>query len=470
MTIRRALLSALLALAAASPARGQQPAAPAPTPPIAPAPAAPSAGQPAAPTPGAPARILTLDEALRTARAQQPQLRQARAQAAAAEARADEARAPLLPQLSGSAAYERTTANVGPHPGFGPVSVRSSESWRTFNYWTYGATASQLIYDFGQTTGRWQAAKASAASQRDTEVATAVQTGLAVRVGFFGARAARDLVGVARDNLANQELHLRQTEGFVAAGTRPELDLFLARTNVANARVQLINAENGYLTAKVQLNQAMGIRGPTDYEVSDDTLGPVQGEDLGQDVLLGEALQRRPDIAALDEQARAQELTIGAVRGAYGPTLGVSTGVSNAGLALDSTVWNWNATVSLTWNLFQGGLTRAQEREARATLESARAQADVLRLQASVDVEQARLAVRATRSALAAADEALVNARQQLRLAERRYQTGVGSAIELSDSQVALSTAAAQRVQADYNLSTARAQLLRALGRDDLTP
>jgi outer membrane protein len=123
--------------------------------------------------------------------------------------------------------------------------------------------------------------------------------------------------------------------------------------------------------------------------------------------------------------------------------------------------------VTLTWNIFQGGLTRAQEREASATLEAARAQADVLRLQVAVDVEQARLAVRAARSALAAADEAHLNAREQLRLAERRYQTGVGSAIELGDSQVALATAAAQRVQADYNLSTARAQLVRALGRED---
>ncbi|MGZ3425302.1 MAG: TolC family protein, partial [Polyangia bacterium] len=52
-----------------------------------------------------------------------------------------------------------------------------------------------------------------------------------------------------------------------------------------------------------------------------------------------------------------------------------------------------------------------------------------------------------------------------LRLAEGRYQAGVGSIIELGDAQVAATTAAAQKVQADYNVSTARAQLLNALGR-----
>ena len=66
---------------------------------------------------------------------------------------------------------------------------------------------------------------------------------------------------------------------------------------------------------------------------------------------------------------------------------------------------------------------------------------------------------------MTASQEALVNARERLRLAEERYQVGVGSAIELGDAQVALTQAAAQAVQADDQLSTARAQLLRAVGR-----
>ena len=61
---------------------------------------------------------------------------------------------------------------------------------------------------------------------------------------------------------------------------------------------------------------------------------------------------------------------------------------------------------------------------------------------------------------------AAVNAKERLRLAERRYQTGVGSLIDLGDAQVAQTTAAAQLVQAEFTLSTARAQLVRALGRE----
>jgi outer membrane protein len=73
--------------------------------------------------------------------------------------------------------------------------------------------------------------------------------------------------------------------------------------------------------------------------------------------------------------------------------------------------------------------------------------------------------VRAAKESLSATKDALVNARERLRLAEERYAVGVGSAIELGDAQLALTQAAGQAVQADDRLSTARAQLLRALGR-----
>jgi len=400
-------------------------------------------------------RVVTLDEAVRAARANQPQLQQARAGTEAAAARADEALAPLLPQLTGSAGFKRQTdRSLSPFPSGPP-----------FNTWSFGGTLSQLVWDFGQTSGRWQSARESAGAQRDSERSTAIQVLLGVRTAFFTARATKDLVGVASETLANQEAHLRQIQGFVEVGTRPEIDLAQARTDRANAQVQLINAENGYETAKAQLNQAMGVEAPTDYDVADDALAPVEGEDQPLETLLAEALRSRPDVSSLEGQARAQQATIGSVRGGYLPSLGVSAGVADTGPALDNTVLNWNATATLTWFLFQGGLTRAQEREAQASLTGLEAQVAAIRQQVRLDVDQARLAVRADKAALSAAGEALVNARERLRLAEGRYQIGVGSVIELGDAQVALTSAAAQRVQADYNLSSARAQLLRALGR-----
>ncbi len=444
----------LAALAVAAPAAAQGPA---PAPDLTPAPGV-----------GAP-RVLTLEEAIRTARQNQPQLRQARASTEASSARADQARSYLLPQVNASGAYTRETQNFTLRPGLLPSGVARTApaaSWATTDYWNFNASLSQLVWDFDQTLGRWRAARATADSQRETERATANQVVLNVRSAYFTARAGKDLVGVARETLANQEAHLRQIQGFVEVGTRPEIDLAQARTDRANAQVQLIQAENAYDTARAQLNQAMGVEGPTDYDIASETLAPVEGEELPLDPLVAEAIKARPDLASLDQQLRAQQETLGAVQGGYLPSLGVGTGFTEAGPQLDSMVWNWSATATLTWNLFAGGLTRAQAQEARANIDNVTAQVVALRQQLRLEIEQARLAVRASKAALVAAEEALVNARDRLRLAEGRYQTGAGSVIELGDAQVAMTQAGAQRVQAQYNLSTSRAQLLRALGRD----
>lgn len=399
-------------------------------------------------------RTVTLDEAVATARARQPQLREARATTEAAEARADQQRSTLLPSLDAAAAYERATANV---PG-------GDASWNASNRWSAGATASQILFDAGRLR-RFRSARASAEAQRASEQASMLDVVANVRTAYFAARAARDLVGVARDTLANQEAHLRQVQAFVEVGTRPEIDLAQARADRANAQVQLIQAENADATARTQLAQAMGLDGPADLQVADDTLPLVPGEDGPLEPLVAEALGTRPELAAFTAQRRAQALAAGAAQAGWLPTVSAQTGLAESGPALDDTAWNWNATVNLGWNLFAGGLTRAQVREARANESAVAAQEDAFRIAVRTDVDGARRGVVAARAALDAAAEALAAANERLRLAEGRYRAGAGSIIELGDAQVAATTAAAQRVRADYDLASARATLLRALGR-----
>ena len=181
---------------------------------------------------------------------------------------------------------------------------------------------------------------------------------------------------------------------------------------------------------------------------------------------MSEAVRARPDITSLDAQIRAQELSLGATRAAYWPTLSAATGATESGAQIDNLVWNWNASLNLTWQVYQGGVTRAQVQEASANLKGLVAQRDALRQTLRVNVEQARLGLRAAKAGLSASEEALVNARERLKLAEGRYQVGVGNLIELGDAQLAYTNAAVQKVQAEYNLANARAQLLQALGRE----
>lgn len=415
-----------------------------------------------------PQQVWTLAAALANAQARHPDVRQAHAGADASRSRADAARAPLLPQVSANVSYQRATANFVARPGALPrqLSSASTSSFETFDYMNLGLSANWLAYDFGQTSSRAAAARSLAVAAVDTEHAAQVRVAAGVRAAWFALRAANALAQVGRDTLANQERHLAQIEAFVEVGRRPAIDRVQARADRASAQLQLINAEAQVATAKAQLAQAMALDASAEFEIADEPAAAVPGESTTTTAsLIAEAVRARPELAATHRQIEAQQRTIAAIRGEYGPSLVLSTSVTEAGPSPSNLTWNWNAGVGLTWPLFQGGQTDAQLREAHANLVGLQAQADGIRQQIRLEVTSAWLAVRAAQAGMVAADEALANANVRLQLAEGRYQAGAGSIIELADAQLAQTSTAAQRVQAEYKLGTARAQLMQALGR-----
>jgi outer membrane protein len=417
-------------------------------------------------TDGAPS-TLSLAAAEATALRHAPTLEQALGQVEVAEGRYEQARAGYLPQVSVNGTYQRTTGNFAPRPGVTPttLNMQAATGWntQTYNYVTFGATATQLIYDFGATSNRWKSASASRDAAAWNRRVIENQTLLAVRRAFFQARTQRDLIAVADDGVKNQERHLEQSQALVKAGIRPDIDLATVRTALANARVQLVNVQANYAVAQAQLAQAMGVEVGGAYTLADDELPGISGEDGPSAPLAARALEARPELANLESQQKAQSLLVDATRGNYGPSVAAQGNVNETG-SFDRIVPNWYVGLTLTWALYQGGFTTGQVREAKGTLTSLAGQAAAQRLQIQVDVEQGRLAVEAAKATITAAEEALVNAREQLRLAEARYKQGLGSVIELDDAQVAQTTAAAQAVQAHYGLASARAQLLAALG------
>jgi len=429
-------------------------------------------------------RSLSLGQALVIARQRSPVLQKAIAQTEASRARADTSRGRLLPQITGTASYQRTTDNFVPRPGYtpnpssqvlidgngNPITVinpqRAADPKYDFvNSYNFQLVANQLIYDFGATGDTLRADRESARAQMDTQRASVITTEYAVRNAFFLARAQRALVLVAEQTQANQQKHLAQIEAFVEVGTRPEIDLAQTRTDLANARVQLLQAQNNYANARESLKLVMGADDDVQYEVNDDTLPALPEEDVSLSMLVQRAYEARPELSSLARQVRAQSLRTRAVKGRYGPALTGTAATSKSGIELGNLTWNAYAGASLTWSLFESGSTYYAVREAEANQRGLEADLAQLALQIRVQLEQARLTVQTAKATVEAASEALSNAQARLALAEGRYQAGVGNGIELGDAQLALTQADAQRVQSEYNLAIARAQLLSALGK-----
>jgi outer membrane protein len=296
---------------------------------------------------------------------------------------------------------------------------------------------------------------------------------LDVRTAYFGARARRELVDVAREDLGNQRKHLEQVTGLVDVKVRPPIDLVQAKATVGAAELRMIAAENDYAIARADLARAMGdAHGDDGYEVGSDDLPPVAGEEATLDDLVANASRARPDLASSERQIQAQERLLSAARGTYGPSLHLTLSATDSGPMFDegpfdsrALRWNYGAALALIWPIFEGGRTIGRVREADANLGQAQARRLVLDLNVRVEVERARRSIAAAKTAITVADSTLENARERLRLAEGRYGAGAGTALEVSDAQLAHVVAGAQRVQARYDLATARAQLLHALGQ-----
>ncbi|MET0287593.1 MAG: TolC family protein, partial [Polyangiales bacterium] len=237
------------------------------------------------------ARVLTLRQAIETARSNAPTIRVAQKQAEVSDAQRLRSESALLPTLTGTANYLRTQANLIPRPGTtniprtnadgSPVSttLNAAHNNTFYNSFQFGLTASVLLYDFNGSIDRFRSAKEAREASLERAKAIELTSDLNVRTAFFQARATRALVDVAKETLTNNQRHLDQIQAFVNVGTRPEIDLAQTRTDVANARVQLIQAQNNYAVARASLNMTMGLDGTIDYDVAEQALAAVPHED-----------------------------------------------------------------------------------------------------------------------------------------------------------------------------------------------
>jgi len=126
---------------------------------------------------------------------------------------------------------------------------------------------------------------------------------------------------------------------------------------------------------------------------------------------------------------------------------------------------NWSITGNLNWNLFQGFFTASQVRETRALLEVARANYSSQELQVRLDVEQAYLNLLEVSERIGATDKEVEAAQENLRLAQGRYDAGVGTILDLTDAQLSLTNAEADQVRALTDFRVRVATLDRVLGR-----
>jgi outer membrane protein len=424
-------------------------------------------------------RELTLGEAVRIALDNAPGILQRFGEYVAAQQRIDQAFSAMLPQISlfGQAvrvdSYQRTFSSTG---------SSTSRNVETPTPASGRLSASQLLWDFGKTWAATDAAKATSDSAREQVELQKDLIVLAVKENYFLQLLSARLVVVGAQAVDRAELNLKSAKGFFDVGTRPKFDVTRAEVDVANARVNLIRAQNAVSLARIGLNQAMGIAINAPTRIKD--VLAYEPVTFDRETLVAEALRQRPEYKQARLRGEAAEATVrqnfrdffpglfgvGSVgagksqddfRGSIGGSLLTTTppGVSSTESR------DWQVGIELRWSIFDGGNKIARYREAKALLEAAQAGVRDSELQIWQQVEQAHVNVVEAEERIGAAQKAVESAQENFRLSQGRFDAGVGTIIELTDAQLALTQAQATEAQAlsDYRIAIAR--LERALAR-----
>ncbi|MGD9124747.1 MAG: TolC family protein [Desulfarculaceae bacterium] len=403
-------------------------------------------------------KTLTLEKALELALSRNPSITASQSQVQAAQGRVTQARAGYLPNLSVSSSYNRKYS-------YSPDSSSSSNG-NDYDDYLAKTSLSQLIYDFGATTGKIDSTISSLESSRKSLQDTAAGLYRDVKLTFLEALKKQQLVEVNRESLRVQEKHLAQARALYKNGMRPRIDVTKSETEVSQARLTLLQSEyamrNSFTNLEALLGGSLGSQGYQGLaEVVIDLRPPEQLEPL-----TAQGLKKRPDMLQLKSQVQAAKAGLESVLGGYWPRLNAtgSYTLSDDEPALEDNAWQ--AGVTLTWDIFTGFRHEGEKTEAQAEVDRLQALVKSKELAIVSEVTQSYLTVKEAYEAIEVARTALSQARENMKQAEGRYQAGRSNAVELSDAQVLYTQSQSALVQATYTHLQAWASLDYAVGTE----
>ncbi len=403
-----------------------------------------------------PGEILDLQRCLRIALERHPSVLSAAGAVKVGESRIGQAQANYFPQIGASSSYTRTD------PYYTPAGTVAQQAGNVYNQYGNSVSLNQNIYDFGKTSSQVELQNLNTGSSRQDLSDARRQIVYGVKQAYFNYLKAKKNRDVAAETVRQFQHHLEQAQGFFEVGTKPKFDVTKAEVDLSNAKLNMIKAENDFRIARVNLNNALGYPDAPEYEAAEVAFVP-HPQDMDFPTALARAYEGRPDLKSAVAKREAAEKSIEVAKKGYYPNL---TGSAGYGWGGQEFPWDrgWNVGATLNVPIFTGLSTKYQVDEARANLEVARANEKNVRQNIYLELQQAYSNFKEVSDRVATAEIQVKQAVENLELAEGRYTSGVGNAIEVTDALVSLSSARTSHAAAIYDYMIARAGIEKAVG------
>jgi multidrug efflux system outer membrane protein len=391
---------------------------------------------------------------VRTALLNNRDLREAVARVREYRAAVGAARGPLFPEITGNASYSTNQAIFGAFPPqkFDAVRITADVAWE-LDFW-------------GRIRRQTEAARFDYQGREEDRRAVVVSLVSDVVTAYLELRELDQNLVLAEQTLASRRATLNLSRQRFEQGVISELDVRQFEADAAVPAANLADFARQRAEKEHQLSLLLG-----------QEPGPIRrGNPLDQtvqavtvpDSLPGDLLTRRPDVMQAQRDWQAATARIGVAVGNRLPRFSVTAQYGTQrpdfdGLfGSDAEVYSLAGGVSIP--LFTGGRLINEERAARARADQAKARYEQTVLSALREASDALVGLRLSRDQLAAQETQAQALRRAFALAERRYESGVSSYLEVLDAQRGLFAAELGLVQVERQYLSATVQLYKALG------
>jgi outer membrane protein len=412
--------------------------------------------------------IYTLDQSIKEAFSNNWALKAKSEEITKSEQVRNQARADLLPKVSTSYSYSHlskppTIAVPDLAPvitGRVPVGTQDNYEWK--------ATVTQPLFTGFALISSYDLAKLGIDQSRLQLELEKLNLALQVKQAYFGILKADKGVGVAEKAVASLESHVKVAKGFYDVGMIPVNELLKAEVELANARHDLIRAQNNARLARASFNTILSRPLDASTRVKDILVYKPVGYEL-QDSYR-KALKNRPEVQVIDLAIRQADQQIRLAKSKKYPEVAFSWNYIKEGDTPDvsGNVYvyanQWQAMVGLKWTLFEWGKTHYAVKEKQTLKKQLFAQKNSLEDSIRLDVKNALLDLELARKDIPPTKKAVEQAEENLRVSEERYKVQATTSTEVLDAQTLLTQARSNYYDALYNHNLAKAKLKRAVG------
>lgn len=349
--------------------------------------------------------VLTWPDCLKEAAKNHPDLISAEEAVKGSLAGKDITSSALYPQITGSAEASASSSNGASN-----------------NTYKYGISGRQLLFDGGETINKVKAGEENIKAAEYNYRFTSAEVRQRLRTAFINLLKAQELLrltqeiyNIRRSNL--QLITLRYISGIEHRGA-----MLTAGANASAAKFEISKNNRALETAQRELTKEMGRIKLSPLRVS----GVLQVSEAALKKPDFEALAKNnPSLQKLIAQKNAASFELKATRANFLPQVSAEAGANKSGARLPPEGDNWNAGLSLSLPLFEGGLKTAELAQAKALFNQAEAEERSTRDGLVLSLQQTWSTLQDAAETVEVQSKFLSAAEERAKIAEAQYSLGL---------------------------------------------